>query len=88
MSGFPPYRSFLPHESERLVKCAAEFRVDNKLVSWEELISSDSFLAEIDAILWRKNYWAHRTPQEIRQELLGLHEIGRASCRERVYVLV
>ena len=80
MSGFAPYRSFLPHESELLLKCSAEFGVDNKLVPWEELISSDSFLTEIDATLVRKNvslithYWAHRTPQEIRQELLRLHE--------------
>ena len=79
MSGFPPYCSFLPHESERLVKCAAEFRVDNKLVPWEELISSDSFLTEINVTLVRRSsfltyYWANRTPQEIRQELLRLHE--------------
>ena len=79
MSGFPPYRSFRRHQSELLLKCAAEFRVDNKLIPWEELISSDSFLAEIDATLVRRSslltyYWANRTPQEIRQELLRLHE--------------
>ena len=74
MSGFPHHRSFPPHESERLLKCAAEISVDNKLVPWEELISSDSILTEIDAILWKKHYWPHRTPQEIRQELLRLHE--------------
>ena len=79
MSGFPQDRSFLPHESGRLLKCAAEFRVDNKLVPWEELISSDSFLTEIDATLVRRSslltyYWVNRTQQKIRQELLRLHE--------------
>ena len=72
MSGFHPYRSFLPHQSELLLECAAAFRVDNKLVPWEELISSDSLLTEIDATLVRRStrlkpYWAHRTPREIRQ---------------------
>ena len=79
MSGFRPYRSFLPHQSELLLECATEFRVDNKLVPWEELISSDSLLTEIDATLVSRStrlkpYWAHRTPREIRQELLRLHE--------------
>ena len=79
MSGFCPYRSFRRHQSELLLKCAAEFRVDNKLVPWKELISSDSLLTEIDSILVSRSsrltpYWAHRTPQEIRQEFLRLHE--------------
>ena len=72
MSGYPHDRSFLDFQSESLVKCAAEFRVDNKLVEWEELISSDTLLTEIDAILWKKSCWLCRTPQEIRAELLGM----------------
>ena len=74
MSGYPHDRSFLDFQSESLVKCAAEFSVDNKLVEWEELISSDSLLTEIDATLWKKGCWLRRTPQEIRAELLRMHE--------------
>lgn len=74
MSRYPPGRRFDRYMSERLVKFAAEFRVDNKLVPWEELISSDRVLAEIDATLWKQGGWPHRTRQEIRQELLRMHE--------------
>ena len=37
---------------------------------------------------WRKVYAGQRTAQEVFEELKHRLEIGRASCRERVYVLV
>ena len=45
--------------------------VDNKEVPWEELISSDSLLAE-DGASFRRRGWPSRSPQEIRQELLRI----------------
>ena len=58
--------------SERLLWCAGEFRIDNKIVPFEELLSSDTLLTELGAAL-RRHGWPSRTPEEIRQELLRLH---------------
>ena len=77
MSSCPRDGSWDPNFSERLVKGAAEFRVDNILVPWEELVSSDSLLVELGESLRKKGCWPcwpHSTPQEIRQELLRMHE--------------
>ena len=52
--------------------CAADLRVDNKIVPWEELLSSDTLLNEVRHTL-RRHGWPSRTPEEIRQELLSLH---------------
>ena len=57
--------------SECLLYGAGELRVDNKEIPWEELISSDSLLAEL-AVSFRRRGWPSRTPQEIRQELLRM----------------
>ena len=58
--------------SECLLRLAADFRVDNILVPWEELISSDTLLNELAHALSRCG-WPSRTFEEIRKELLRLH---------------
>ena len=50
-SGWPSDRSWVLGMSERLLLCAAELRVEDKLVSCEELLSSDSLLTEVGAAL-------------------------------------
>ena len=72
MSGFPLDRSFSPRMSERLLQFAAEFKVDNKLVPWDELISYPPHLLELAAALYRQG-WPSRTCEEVRGELLRLH---------------
>ena len=72
MSGFPLDRSFTPRMSERLLQFAAEFKVDNKLVPWDELISYPPHLLELAAALYRQG-WPSRTWEEVREELLRLH---------------
>ena len=72
MSGFPLDRSFTPRMSERLLQFAAEFKVDNKLVPWDELISYPPHLLELAAALSRQG-WPSRTWEEVREELLRLH---------------
>ena len=72
MSGFPLDRSFSPRMSERLLQFAAEFKVDNKLVPWDELISYPPHLLELAAALSRQG-WPSRTWEEVREELLRLH---------------
>ena len=72
MSGFPLDRSFTPRMSERLLQIAAEFKVDNKLVPWDELISYPPHLLELAAALYRQG-WPSRTCKEVRKELLRLH---------------
>ena len=53
MSGYPFDRSFHTGMSECLLRLAADFRVDNILVPWEELISSDTLLNELAHALSR-----------------------------------
>ena len=83
MSGFPLGRSFSPRASELLLQFAAELKVDNKLVSWDDLISYPPHLGELSAALYRQGC-PSRTWMEVREELLMLHarwkkkEIGRA----------
>ena len=72
MSGFPSDRSFCPTMAKRLLELAAEFKVDNKLVPWDELISYPPHLGELSASLTRKG-WPSRTWKEVREELLRLH---------------
>ena len=57
--------------SDRLLRCAGELRVDNKIVSWEELLSSNTLLNEVRHAL-KRHGWPS-SPEEIRQELLKLH---------------
>ena len=72
MSGYPFDRSFHPGMSRCLLRLAANFRVDNILVPWDELISSDMLLNELAHALSRSG-WPSRTFEEIRKELLRLH---------------
>ena len=72
MSGFPFDRSFVKSMSERLLWCAGEVRIDNKIVPFEDLVSSDTLLTELGKAL-RRHGWPSRTPEEIREELLQLH---------------
>ena len=72
MSKFPFDRSWLPEMSDRLLRCAGELRVDNQIVTFEELVSSDTLLNEVRHAL-KRHGWPSRTPEEIRQELLRLH---------------
>jgi hypothetical protein len=58
--------------SRSLLRLAANFRVDNILVPWDELISSDTLLNELAHALSRSG-WPSRTFEEIRKELLRLH---------------
>ena len=49
MSAFPLDHSFIKSMCERLLRFDAEFRVDNKLVPFEELLGSDTLLIELGA---------------------------------------
>jgi hypothetical protein len=59
--------------SEQLLWLAGDFKVDERLVPWEDLISSDTLLTELGHRL-RRCGWPLRNFAEIRQELLRLHE--------------
>src|SRR6266516_3633643 len=71
MSGYPFDRSFHPSMSECLLDLVAEFKVDNILVPWDKLISTDTLLNELAHALNRCG-WPSRTFEEIREELLRL----------------
>ena len=58
--------------SDRLLKLAANFKMDDRVVPWEELISSDTIMNELAHSLARSG-WPPRTFEEIRKELLRLH---------------
>ena len=58
--------------SERLLRLAANFEIDNRIVSWDELISSDTILSELGHQLTRFG-WPERTFEEISKELVRLH---------------
>ena len=73
MSSFPFDRSFSCYMSECLLRCVADFKVDNKLVPWEEIISYPAHLTELSAMLCRQG-WPLRTGKEIREEIVRLHE--------------
>jgi hypothetical protein len=57
--------------SKCLLNLAANFRVDNILVPWEKLISTDTLPNELAHALSRCR-WPSRTFEEIREELLRL----------------
>jgi hypothetical protein len=66
--------------SEELLLLAIDFRVDNRLVPWDELIGSDTLLTELGYALTRSGPWPLRTAAEIRQELLRLQERWKKTC--------
>jgi hypothetical protein len=72
MSDYPFDRSFHPGMSKCLLGLATDFRMDNRIVPWDKLISSDTILNELAHAL-RRSGWPERTYEEIRKELLRLH---------------
>ena len=65
-------RGFDAGMSKCLLRLATNFEIDNRIVSWDELISSDTLLNELGHALTRSG-WPPRTFEEIRKELLRLH---------------
>jgi hypothetical protein len=57
--------------SECLLSLAFDFKIDNRIVQWDELLSSDTLLNELAHALSRCG-WPARTFEEIRKELLRL----------------
>ena len=79
-SCFHRNRGFHPSMSKLLLSLAANFEIDNRIVPWDELISSDTVLNELGHALARSG-WPRRTFEEIRKELLRLNgrweKVGR-----------
>ena len=72
MSHYPFDRSFHPGMSRTLLRLATDFRMDNRIVPWEELTGSDTIMNELAHQL-RRSGWPERTYEEVRKELLRLH---------------
>ena len=73
MSHYPFDRSFHPGMSRTLLRLATDFRMDNRIVPWDELTGSDTIMNELAHQL-RRSGWPERTYEEVRKELLRLHE--------------
>ena len=73
MSHYPFDRSFHPEMSSTLLRLATDFRMDNRIVPWEELTGSDTIVNELAHQL-RRAGWPERTYAEVRKELLRLNE--------------
>ena len=73
MSHYPFDRSFHPEMSRTLLSLATDFRMDNRIVPWDELTGSDTIMNELAHQL-RRSGWPERTYEEVGQELLRLHE--------------
>ena len=73
-------RGFHSGMSKCLLRLAANFEIDNRIVPRDKLISSDTVLNELGHALARSG-WPRRTFEEIRKELLRLH--GRWEKRGR-----
>ena len=58
--------------SRTLLRLATDFRMDNRIVPWDELIGSDTIRNEL-AHKVRRSGWPERTYEEARKELLRLH---------------
>ena len=72
MSHYPFDRSFHPGMSRTLLRLATDFRMDNRIVPWDELTGSDTIMNELAHEL-RRSGWPERTYEEVRIELLRLH---------------
>ena len=73
MSHYPFDRSFHPEMSSTLLSLATDFRMDNRIVPWDELTVSDTIMNEL-AHEFRRSRWPERTYEEVCKELLRLHE--------------
>ena len=66
--------------SKCLLRLAANLEIDNRIVQWDELISSDTLLNELGHAVTRSG-WPPRTFEEIRKELIRLNgrweKVGR-----------
>ena len=71
MSHYPFDRSFHPGMSSTLLRLAIDFRMDNRIVPWDELTGSDTIMNELAHKL-RMSGWPERTYEEVRKELLRL----------------
>ena len=58
--------------SKKLLRLAANFQIDNRIVPWDELVGSYIFMNELAHQLSRSG-WPARAFEEIRTELLRLH---------------
>ena len=72
-SCFHRNRGFHSSMSKCLLRLAANLEIDNRIVTWDELISSDTLVNELGHALARSG-WPRRTVEEIRKELLRLNE--------------
>jgi hypothetical protein len=59
--------------SRTLLSLVTDFRMDNRIVPWDELTGSDTIMNELAHQL-RRSGWPERTYEEVRKELLRLHE--------------
>ena len=73
MSHYPFDHSFHPGMSRCLLRLATAFRMDNRVVPWDELTGSDTIMNELAHEL-RRSGWPERTYEEVHTELLRLHE--------------
>ena len=71
MFHYPFDRSFHPGMSRTLLRLATDFRMDNRIVPWDELTGSDTIMNELAHQL-RRSGWPERTYEEVRKELLRL----------------
>ena len=72
MSRFPSDGSFPGGMSALLLRFTAEFKVDNKDIPFEDIVSHPPHLRELSAKLARHG-WPWRSWKEIEKELLRLH---------------
>ena len=73
MSHYPCDRSFHPGMSRTLLCLVTDFRMDNRIVPWDELTGRDTIMNELAHQL-RRSGWPERTYEEVRKELLRLHQ--------------
>ena len=73
MSHYPFDRSFHPGMSRTLLRLATDFRIDNRIVPWDELTGSDTIMNKLTHEL-RRSGWPKRTYEEVHKELFRLHE--------------
>ena len=71
MSHYPFDHSFHPEMSSTLLRLATDFRMDNRIVLWEEFTGSDTIMNELAHQL-RRSGWPERTYEKVRKELLRL----------------
>ena len=72
MSSFPSDGSFPGGMSALLLRFTAEFKVDNKEIPFEDIVSHPPHLRELSAKLVRHG-WPRRDSKEIEKELVRLH---------------